>query len=239
MEYAGRLVGFDHAAFASYTDDFFSAPPHYIKVYLSNPGYRKELKRAFQVSRRQYGAYVDTEVFSFSERNRSPFFNEILRDNGIRGQVVAVIHFGGVVSGVIHLNREGGVFKPSDLDKLMPLFRVVGAAHAAIEPSVSSLGCGLGKFSLTPREREIAGFIAQGKINLDIAAILGLSVHTVRRQVESVLAKCGVSSRAMVATLVGQGLSTLRQPPKLAPGIPSEILEQAWGDMQSSIPRLV
>ena len=52
---------------------------------------------------------------------------------------------------------------------------------------------------LTPREREIAGLIARGLSNRDIARELVISQATVARHVANILGKLGFSSRAQVA----------------------------------------
>jgi DNA-binding CsgD family transcriptional regulator len=70
--------------------------------------------------------------------------------------------------------------------------------------------------SLTAREREVFEWIGQGKTNGEIAAILNLSVHTVKRHVEHILSKLGVENRCAAALLsagtpappLGLGLST-------------------------------
>ncbi len=53
---------------------------------------------------------------------------------------------------------------------------------------------------LTPREREVATEIAQGKSNRAIADALFLSERTVTTHVTSILSKLGLTSRAQVAT---------------------------------------
>jgi DNA-binding CsgD family transcriptional regulator len=58
------------------------------------------------------------------------------------------------------------------------------------------------RFRLTAREAEVALLVARGERNRAIATLLGTSVHTVRRQVEQVLAKLGVATRAAVAAKV-------------------------------------
>lgn len=55
---------------------------------------------------------------------------------------------------------------------------------------------------LTAREREVLEWLGQGKGNGDIAIILAISVHTVKRHVERILAKLGVENR-YAAALVG------------------------------------
>jgi predicted ATPase/DNA-binding CsgD family transcriptional regulator len=52
---------------------------------------------------------------------------------------------------------------------------------------------------LTPREREIAGLLAEGLTNKEIATRLVISQRTVESHVDHVLAKLGMTSRAQVA----------------------------------------
>lgn len=56
--------------------------------------------------------------------------------------------------------------------------------------------------TLTAREREVLEWLGQGKSNSEIGIILGISVHTVKRHVERVLAKLGTENR-YAAALVG------------------------------------
>jgi DNA-binding CsgD family transcriptional regulator len=55
---------------------------------------------------------------------------------------------------------------------------------------------GLESLGLTRRQAEVLAWLAQGKANLEIAAILAISPHTVARHVEAVFEKLGVRSRA-------------------------------------------
>ena len=49
---------------------------------------------------------------------------------------------------------------------------------------------------LTPREAEVLRLVAQGRSNRDIADVLVLSPRTVKRHIENIFDKLGVSSRA-------------------------------------------
>ncbi len=55
---------------------------------------------------------------------------------------------------------------------------------------------------LSPREREIALLVAEGRSNAEIAAHLNKSVLTIKTQLNSVFRKLGVSSRARLITLL-------------------------------------
>lgn len=58
-------------------------------------------------------------------------------------------------------------------------------------------------YGLTPREARIATLLGGGVRTREIAQSLGISVHTARRHVESVLKKLGVHSRAEVRERLG------------------------------------
>jgi DNA-binding CsgD family transcriptional regulator len=60
---------------------------------------------------------------------------------------------------------------------------------------------------LTPREREIVFLVAAGKTNAQIAAELWVTPSTVKKHLENVYQKLGVSSRAAAATIVRSGWS--------------------------------
>jgi DNA-binding NarL/FixJ family response regulator len=49
---------------------------------------------------------------------------------------------------------------------------------------------------LSDREREVLGHLAAGRTNREIADVLVISPHTVRRHVENIFAKLGVTTRA-------------------------------------------
>ena len=50
--------------------------------------------------------------------------------------------------------------------------------------------------ALTPREREILLWVARGKSNREIAAVLYLAPGTIRKHLDNVYGKLGVSNRA-------------------------------------------
>jgi DNA-binding NarL/FixJ family response regulator len=52
---------------------------------------------------------------------------------------------------------------------------------------------------LSPRERDVAGLVACGMTNAEIARSLGLSASTVKHYVESAMRKAGVSNRVALA----------------------------------------
>jgi CheY-like chemotaxis protein/DNA-binding CsgD family transcriptional regulator len=63
-------------------------------------------------------------------------------------------------------------------------------------------------FKLTGREAEVLYWVVKGKINRDIADILGSSPATVKKQVEHIFAKLGVETRTAAAAMA---LNRVRQ----------------------------
>jgi two-component system, NarL family, response regulator YdfI len=54
---------------------------------------------------------------------------------------------------------------------------------------------------ITPREAEVLRMLAEGLVNKDIASRLGISDHTVKFHISSILAKLGASTRTEAVTM--------------------------------------
>lgn len=94
---------------------------------------------------------------------------------------------------VLHLTYvERSVLGPGDL-----LVMTVTEPPRTLHPDAL-----IARFRLTRREAEVAIMMSRGDRNREIARALGTSIHTVRRQVEQVLSKLDVSSRAAVAARI-------------------------------------
>ena len=75
---------------------------------------------------------------------------------------------------------------------------------AAILPLLSAAARPIptaGGETLTPREIEVLGMLAEGEGNKQIARRLGISEHTVKFHVGSILAKLGAATRTEAVTL--------------------------------------
>jgi DNA-binding CsgD family transcriptional regulator len=72
-------------------------------------------------------------------------------------------------------------------------------------------------YGLTPREREVAHWLSQGKTNPEIAAILDARLRTVHKHVENILGKLGVENRTTAAVMISQsnGQTGGGQPPRV------------------------
>jgi DNA-binding CsgD family transcriptional regulator len=78
--------------------------------------------------------------------------------------------------------------------------RMLGERPWRRGPSRTASGLG----ALSDREREVAGLVADGATNVDIAARLFLSRKTVEHHVSNALSKLGLRSRAELAAVVGR-----------------------------------
>ena len=82
-----------------------------------------------------------------------------------------------------------------------------GAAANGTHPADAAVETSSGEPSLTPRETEVLGLLAEGLANKEIAARLSFSTHTAKFHVESILRKLGAANRAeAVMEGIRQGL---------------------------------
>ena len=79
------------------------------------------------------------------------------------------------------------------------------AAQLASAPGDDTIADDARAETLTPREREIAGLVAEGLTNRQIATRLVIAPGTVRIHVERILGKLGLTSRVQVATWIVRG----------------------------------
>ncbi|MEO0004298.1 MAG: Alkaline phosphatase synthesis transcriptional regulatory protein PhoP [Pseudomonadota bacterium] len=69
----------------------------------------------------------------------------------------------------------------------------------------------VGAFGLTAREAEVLYWVAQGKINRDIADILGASPATVKKHLERIHGKLGVETRTAAAAMAVNRVRALQR----------------------------
>ena len=76
--------------------------------------------------------------------------------------------------------------------------------RGALQPALSAgdrSGTAIAPQTLTPRETEVLGMIADGLGNKIIAARLGISTHTVKFHIASIFAKLEAGSRTEAVTI--------------------------------------
>ncbi|MFJ8583035.1 response regulator [Streptomyces sp. NPDC093595] len=107
----------------------------------------------------------------------------------------------------LRAGASGYVYKDVDPDALAGAIRSVHAGHVLLQPEVAVAllsqdegngGTGRGG-TLTEREREVLGLIADGRSNREIARALVLSEKTVKTHVSNILMKLDLADRTQAA----------------------------------------
>ncbi|MEU9237091.1 response regulator transcription factor [Streptomyces subrutilus] len=107
----------------------------------------------------------------------------------------------------LRAGAAGYVYKDIDPDALSGAIRSVHAGHVLLQPEVAEVllaqeeqGASAGRpGSLTDREREVLGLVADGRSNREIARALVLSEKTVKTHVSNILMKLDLSDRTQAA----------------------------------------
>ncbi|MFJ7011264.1 response regulator [Streptomyces albogriseolus] len=132
-----------------------------------------------------------------------------LRELDHRARVLVVTSFTEqrTVIPALRAGAAGYVYKDIDPDALAGAIRSVHAGHVLLQPEVAGAllsqeesGSGAGRAgSLTEREREVLGLIADGRANREIARALVLSKKTVKTHVSNILMKLDLADRTQAA----------------------------------------
>ncbi|CAL9396467.1 response regulator transcription factor [Streptomyces cellulosae] len=141
-----------------------------------------------------------------------------LRELDHRARVLVVTSFTEqrTVIPALRAGAAGYVYKDIDPDALAGAIRSVHAGHVLLQPEVAGAllsqeegVSGAGRAgSLTEREREVLGLIADGRANREIARALVLSEKTVKTHVSNILMKLDLADRTQAALwAVRHGLS--------------------------------
>jgi len=69
---------------------------------------------------------------------------------------------------------------------------------ALVDPHVNPMSAA----RLTAREEEVAGLLADGRTNAEIASELSLSIYTIKNHVSSILMKLQVQTRTEAASVI-------------------------------------
>jgi DNA-binding CsgD family transcriptional regulator len=129
----------------------------------------------------------------------TPLFNEYYRKIGIDHVMAVPIHVDRRFLVSFVLNRSGTAFGARDLAEvvrphLANLYRLA-VSREGTRALPADAPFDRAAAPLTPREREVLDWVAAGKTNRDIAAILGASPRTVEKHLERIYEKLGVETR--------------------------------------------
>jgi DNA-binding CsgD family transcriptional regulator len=116
------------------------------------------------------------------------------------GWMLAIPIVRGGRSGAINLTRPFDAPDFSERDRemlrlLTPHFLLALAAAEGASTQLAAEAGALAGLGLTPREREVAGWLSQGRTNHEIASILAMQPRTVEKHVEHILLKLDVENR--------------------------------------------
>jgi DNA-binding NarL/FixJ family response regulator len=102
----------------------------------------------------------------------------------------------------------GRRFERGALDRMHMMLGLVGMADAALASRCPVVSHHVELDALTSREREVARLIRTGLPNKGIAALLGTSVETVRKQTARIYRKLGLSGRVHLLARFGAALAS-------------------------------
>lgn len=155
-------------------------------------GYQDPIRHC--VGTRESRALKLSDFLTRRERRKLEFYWYVWRPLGIDDSLRVWLPAPTGRARVIYLERGKRDFTERDraiLELLRPsLIRILQAAQARRRMETGALS------TLTGREREILEWIARGKTSREIAAILFVSPHTVRKHIEHVLEKLEVRTRS-------------------------------------------
>ncbi len=124
--------------------------------------------------------------------------------------IVALSSFseGDQIRAAIDAGANGYLTKSVDAESLARAVRSTAAGQGVFSPeATAALATARSRsdestWKLTEREAEIAGYVAQGSTNAEIAHRLGLSLFTVKNHVSHILAKVGAQTRTEAAAAI-------------------------------------
>ena len=152
----------------------------------------------YHAVQRGRGAHRISDSTPFSRFRHSALYSEYYRRIGIDHVVAVPIEVDDDVLVSFVLNRTRRDFADGDLellDRVGPvlsrLFAALRAPARAAVPATSDRTA----LVLTPRERDVLGWLAGGKTDRDIGVILGCSHRTVQKHLQRIYEKLGVETR--------------------------------------------
>jgi DNA-binding CsgD family transcriptional regulator len=169
-------------------------------------GYGPQLIRLRNAMSASRGVAQDSDVYSARQRERNPFFVDIVRPLAMKHMLWSQLRLGGQDLGVIGLARAdaGRSFTPRSQESLRQLVPALALAESFLQlrslaPPIGALASSdsqnAGDPPLTRKEREILELFEHGASYQDVARILQISINTVRDHVRNIYEKLHVTSK--------------------------------------------
>ncbi|HWD18517.1 MAG TPA: response regulator transcription factor [Verrucomicrobiae bacterium] len=121
-----------------------------------------------------------------------------IRNLDPRARILMITAFDGDadIRRALEAGAQGYVLKSSTGEQLIPALRAVAAGQRWVPKEVAHRLASRNSYEiLTTREMEVLSQIAKGLANKQIADILGITEHTAKTHLKSILAKLRVSDR--------------------------------------------
>jgi DNA-binding CsgD family transcriptional regulator len=155
------------------------------------------------------GPTIDTDIYAACERDRLAAYRELFRPQGATSILATLVRHGGraVAMLIFKRNARGSPFVSHHAQILSTILPAIGLADAgfqfAFDGTAGATAAALPSYSLSPREGQVVGLAYKGMRNSEIAALLGTSGETVKKQLASAMGKMEVSNRMELAMVWG------------------------------------
>jgi DNA-binding CsgD family transcriptional regulator len=211
MQRISRLVGYDGGWFHTMDSKYPVASGSWNNYDLSVvergrigwPQYARQIEPLRQMALASGGVGIDTEAMELRDRERIPFYVEILRPLGmavsmwthlvVRNEEVAVIG--------LSLADRGRQFSPKAVELMRSLAPVLSVCDGIFKLREPDQTVEIPIPRITDRQREIVELVALGYTNTEIGLALGLSMCTVRNHLTEIYQKVGATRRAELTSL--------------------------------------
>jgi DNA-binding CsgD family transcriptional regulator len=154
---------------------------------------------ALRAVRAAGGAALLTDIYSVTDLERRPVYREVIHPAGMRTVIGAEVTFRGQPRSALRLGRhDRRPLGPRDKEFVRQILGLLGLLEAAfsagaLRPEPDGGGP---RSHLPPRLGEVAEMVARGLGNKEIAALLGTSLETVRKQTSAIYDRLGLRGRA-------------------------------------------
>jgi DNA-binding CsgD family transcriptional regulator len=155
------------------------------------------------------GPMIDTDVYDARERRRLLIYQEVVRPQGATSILAGFVAHRGRALAIVWFKRHGRgtPFRADDAEVLSRMLPAVGLADAGFQFAFADTAGPAEEArrveGLSRREAQVARLAYRGMRNTEIAALLGTSVETVKKQLASAMQKMEVSNRTELAMVWG------------------------------------
>jgi DNA-binding CsgD family transcriptional regulator len=154
-------------------------------------------------------ALMFSDFFTLRQFRGTELYAEVYRHFGVERVMGALLLRGPNAGTTINTVRCARDRDFSERDRLMlnllrPHFALARQNAERVSARRGENTAMLESFGLTPREGQVAHWIARGKTNLEISIILQTRPRTVEKHVEAILSKLGVENRTAAALVLAR-----------------------------------